>query len=84
MSLLVVCIVFDCGGEEGVDKGRLSQSRFTGNLKQFRKKERKKRIVELENYLADAYHDGESCSSLCDNLVSLIWQIGNPNRGRAF
>jgi hypothetical protein len=42
VSLLVVCVVFNCGGEEGVDEGRLSESRFTGNLEQFRKKERKK------------------------------------------
>ena len=34
--------------------------------------------------LCNAYHDGKSSSSLCDNLVSLIWQIRNPNWGRAF
>jgi hypothetical protein len=78
VSALVVCVVFDCGGEEGVDEGSLSESRFTSNLEYFRK------LLKLENDLANAYHDGESCSSLGNNLVSLVWQIGNPNRGRAF
>ena len=32
VSALMVCIIFDCGGEEGVDKGRLSQSRLASYL----------------------------------------------------
>lgn len=30
------------------------------------------------------YHNGESCSSLGNYFMPLIWQIGNTNRGRAF
>jgi len=33
MSALVIGVVLDGGREKGVDEGRLSKSRFTGNLK---------------------------------------------------
>lgn len=32
----------------------------------------------------DAYHDSEGGASLCDNLVSLVGQIRNPDWRRAF
>ena len=32
VSALMVCIVLDRGGEEGIDEGRLSQSRLARNL----------------------------------------------------
>ena len=32
VSFLVVGVVFDCCGEEGVDEGSLSQSRLASNL----------------------------------------------------
>jgi hypothetical protein len=32
MSALVVCVVLDCGREEGIYEGRFSQPRFSRNL----------------------------------------------------
>lgn len=33
MAALVICVVLDCGREQGVDEGCLSQTRFTSNLR---------------------------------------------------
>jgi hypothetical protein len=32
MSALVICVVLDCGREEGVDEGGLAKSGFSSNL----------------------------------------------------
>jgi hypothetical protein len=70
MSALVVRVVFDRGGEEGVNEGSFSKSGFASNLE----------VVRIDNSWilrsrrpGKAYHNSESSSSLCDNLVSLIW-----------
>jgi hypothetical protein len=33
-----------------------------------------------KKYSVDAYHDGEASTTLRDNLVSLVGEIGNANR----
>jgi hypothetical protein len=74
MSALVVRVVLDGGGEEGIDEGCLPQTRFTSNL----------RLVshgpQHADHLEYSYHYREGCSSFCDDLVSLVWEIGDPNR----
>lgn len=79
MSALVVCVVLDGGREEGVDEGGLSKSGFSSNLEYVNTRFPFSRFSHR-----DAYHNSERGASLCDNLVSLVGQIRNPNRGRAF
>lgn len=80
MSTLVIRVGLDGCREESVDESRLSEARLASNLQE-------KTVNSLLTRLGvfnsvDMYHDGESRSTLCDNLVSLIWQIGNANRRR--
>lgn len=65
MSALVVRVVLDCGREEGVDEGCLSESRFASNLRLLGS------AIDIQKP-EEAYHDGEGGTSLCYNLVALI------------
>jgi len=80
MSTLVIRVVLDSCGEESVDECRLSEARLTSNLQEKPVNKLLTRTGVFDS--VNMYHDGESCSTLCDNLVSLIWQIGNANRRR--
>src|ERR1700710_1146575 len=68
---LVVGVVLDRGGEEGVDEGSLSESRFTSNLRFISK------LIEITHRRRNTDHNGESSSSLRDYLVPLVWKISN-------
>jgi len=74
VSALVVGIVLDGGGEQGVDEGSLSQSRLASNLD---KTVRRSFTIALDG---DADHNSECGASLRNNLVPLVRQIGNANR----
>lgn len=76
---LVVGIVLDGGGEEGVNEGRLAQPGLASNLA--RKLEGNSGNLTENSFLPD--HDGERGTPLRDNLVPLVGQIGNANRRRA-
>ena len=73
VSLLVIGVVLDRRREECVDEGCLSQARLASDLKLSARTSRM-------GWLVHAYHDGEASTSLCDNFVSLVGQIGNTNR----
>lgn len=92
MSALVVGVVLDGRGEEGVDEGRLAQTRLASNLRakacvlvtvrtnKQSSSPGRRRVCKRQISRAIAYHDGEASSTLRDNLVSLVGQIGNANR----
>jgi hypothetical protein len=63
VAFLVVGVVLDSGGEEGVDEGSLSETRLASNLLEL--------AIEANFPLLmdGTYHDGEGSSTLCDNLV---------------
>jgi len=69
VAALVVGIVLDGGGEEGVDESRLSKARFAGNLKPM------SLVVYKDECLVGAYHDGEGSSTFRDDLVSVQGQV---------
>jgi hypothetical protein len=77
MSAFVIRVVLDRCREEGIDERSLSKSRLASNLRQHEPSSC--RSFESPNI---AYHNCEGCSSLRDNLVSLVWKIGNANWGR--
>lgn len=72
VSPLVVGVVLDCSGEQGVDEGSLSKSRLASNLT------RSVWVRPVESARAD--HDGEGSTSLGDDLVSLVGQVGDTYR----
>lgn len=74
MSALVVGVVLDCGGEEGVDEGRLSKARLASNLQTVRLNLEKVQPTRI------AYHYRECCPTLCDNLVAII-VLGSSKQG---
>ena len=63
MASAVVGVVLDRGGEKSVDESGLSEAGFTSNLLYH--------ISALSVLYHDkTYHDGESSTALCDNLVA--------------
>jgi hypothetical protein len=66
VSSLVVGIVFDGGGEERVDEGRLSETRLASNLPWLAK-----RLFTCAR-MACAYHYGKGSAALCNNLVPVL------------
>ena len=72
VSALVVGVVLDCRGEEGVDEGSLSESRFASNLGM---------LDSSRSACNGAYHNREGCPSLCDYFMALVRKICNPNGG---
>ena len=80
VALLVVGIVLDGGGEQCVDEGCLSQSRLASDLDS----KMLANSSEHENkYSVSSYHDREASTTLGNNLVSLVGEIGNANRRSA-
>lgn len=63
MAFSMVCVVLDRGREECVDKGGLSEARFTSDLNRY-----VSAIIDAS--VGRSYHDGESSAALCDNLVA--------------
>lgn len=63
MAALVVGIVFDGGRKEGVDEGRLSEARLASNLLRLDNE------VDHGRHWEWSYHNSESSSTLCDDLV---------------
>lgn len=73
VSSLVVGIVLDGGGEEGVDKGGLAQTGLASNLQIASKVSKCKRLGWQER-ARKTYHDGKGGTSLRDNLVALYYR----------
>jgi hypothetical protein len=76
----VVRVVLDSRREESVDEGSLAETRLASNLP--------KTMSENSRYSthiapARAYHDSKGSSSLRNDLVSLVGEIGNANGGCA-
>ena len=67
MSPFVIGVVLDGGGEESVDEGCLSETRLAGNLGSV------SHGARTSYHFKPSYHNREGRSSLCDNLVTLIW-----------
>lgn len=66
MTALVVGVVLDGGGEQGVDEGRLSQAGFASNLSHH---------VNARSFFLSRlgkYHNGEGGTALGDDLVPAI------------
>lgn len=78
VSPLVVGIVLDSGGEQGVDEGRLAQTGLASNLLLLLDARRSQRQKNGMARCTD--HDREGRSPLGDNFVPLVGQIGNANR----
>ena len=77
MSTLVVGVVLDGGREQGVNEGGLSKARLASNLTEMLDTQ------DTINSLAEAqgaHHNSEAGTTLRDNLVSLVGEIGNANR----
>ena len=64
VSSLVVGVVLDRGGEEGVDEGRLSQARLSSNLGSL--------DAVADGNETKTYHDGEGSTTLGNNLVPVL------------
>lgn len=73
VSPLVVGIVLDGCGEEGVDECGLSQAGFTSNLGGLMRS-----VYNPWSFLnqrSTTHHDSEGSTSLCDNLVALYDEV---------
>lgn len=74
MSSLVVGVVLDGRGEQGIDEGGLSEAGLPSNL-----------IVSVsisDQSIRVTDHDGECSASLCDDLVSLVGKVCDANGRR--
>lgn len=65
MSSSVIGVVLDGGREKCVDEGSLSESRLTGNLGLLAR-------CACTLSSEESYHNSKGCTSLCNNLVTLV------------
>lgn len=90
VSALVVGIVLDGGGEKGVDEGRLSQAGLASDLLSELSVGVRTRHASYHGGgvwqpgRSESYHNREASTTLGNDLVSLIRQVGNANGRSAF
>ena len=86
MSAFVVGIVLDGGRKQRVDKGSLAKARLSSNLiaralamPSLGLRARRQQFFFMVQKLTSSYHNSEARTTLSNNLVSLVGQVGDAN-----